>query len=257
MTDMISIVDVCKTFQSAGLNPFARPKATRALDHVSLDAQAGEIVALVGRNGAGKSTLMKILCTVVTPDSGQATVNGYDAVRQAAAVRRSIGLAGGDERSFYWRLSARQNLHLFAVLQNMPLKDIKPRVDELLDRFGLADKADVAFRNFSTGMKQRLALARSIMHNPRVLLLDEPNKGLDPLLQDSLKEFLTKELVERLGMTLLVATHDLDMASAVAHRAALLDKGRLLFFGKPDGPEHLRTLLKDAAGANGDGFAMT
>lgn len=254
---MLQVRDVCKTFSSTGMNPFGKARVTHALDHVTMDARAGEIVALVGRNGAGKSTLMKILCTVVTPDGGQAAVNGHDVVRHAAAVRRSIGLAGGDERSFYWRLSARQNLHLFAVLQNMPLKDINPRVDALLHRFGLMDKADVAFRNFSTGMKQRLALARSIMHEPRVLLLDEPNKGLDPLLQESLKSFLTDELVARQGMTLLVATHDLGMAAAVADRVALLDKGRLLFFGKPDGAEHLRALLKDAAGDQDDGFALS
>jgi len=252
---MLQVHNVCKTFRSASINPFRRATQTVALDQVSIDAAPGEIVALVGRNGAGKSTLMKILSTVVTPDTGDAAVNGHDVMQRAADVRRSIGLAGGDERSFYWRLTARQNLHLFAVLQNMPLHSIKPRVDILLRQFGLADKADIAFRNYSTGMKQRLALARSILHNPCVLLLDEPNKGLDPLLQESLKTFLTDELVARQGMTLLVATHDLDMAASVAHRVALLDKGRVLFFGKPDNTDHLRQLLRQTAGPEDNGFS--
>ena len=253
---MIHIQGVGKKFRAASINPFKKASITHALTDVSLDAKAGEILALVGRNGAGKSTLMKILSTVVLPDTGTASVNGFDVARQGDAVRRSIGIAGGDERSFYWRLSGRQNLRLFAVLQNMPRKDIAPRVDQVLRQFGLADKADTPFRNYSTGMRQRLALARSILHKPRVLLLDEPNKGLDPLLQEHLKKFLAEDLVARRGMTLVVATHDLDMAVTVAHRVALMDCGRVIYFGKPDDTDHLRRLLMDTAPDQGNEFMM-
>lgn len=245
---MIDIQGLSKNFRTAPLNPFRKPDITRALEDVSFRTEAGTITALVGRNGAGKSTLMKILATVVLPDSGSARVNGRDVLREPAAVRACIGLSGGDERSFYWRLTGRQNLLVFAALQNVPRREIPAKVDHLLDLFGLAGKAGIPFRNYSSGMRQRLALARALLHNPRVLLLDEPNKGLDPLLQESFKNFLTNELVGKHAMTVLVATHDLDTALEIAHRVAFLDKGRLLFFGRPENAGQIRDMMKSASG---------
>lgn len=245
---MIEIEGLSKNFRDTPLNPFRKPAVTEALADVSFRVDSGTVTALVGRNGAGKSTLMKILATVVLPESGTARVSGHDVLRAPDAVRARIGLSGGDERSFYWRLTGRQNLQVFAALQNVPRRDIPARVDRLLNLFGLEDKAGVAFRSYSSGMRQRLALARSLLHDPLVLLLDEPNKGLDPLLQENFKNFLKRELVDKQGKTVLVATHDLDTALDIAHNVAFLDKGRLLYFGKPENAGQIRDMMKSAAG---------
>lgn len=251
---MIVVDNVSKRFSTTPFNPFRKPEITTALDGVSITVEKGGIVALVGRNGAGKSTLLKILSTVVIPDSGNASVSGCDVVRQAADVKKHIGFAGGDERSFYWRLTGRQNLILFATLQNIPRAEIGPRVDSALRIFGLAHRAETPFRNYSTGMRQRLSLARSILHDPHVLLLDEPGKGLDPLLHDNFKRFLKEKLSAERGMTILFATHDLDMAIGLAHKVALLDRGKILFFGEPENAEHIRRLMQEYAA--GDDFAF-
>lgn len=245
---MIRIINLTKTYRAGSPNPFKKGPAQRALDDASFDVQSGEAVALVGRNGAGKTTLLKILCTLVLPDAGSATVCGHDVVRDAAAARRCIGYASGDERSFYWRLTGRQNLNLFAALQDTPPREIRDRVNSLLALTGLEKKADTPFKNYSSGMRQRLSLARSLLHGPEVLLLDEPNRGLDPLLQQRFMDFLRDELLGRRKMTILLATHNLQEAAATAARVALLDKGKLLYFGAPGGDENLRTLMKDAAG---------
>jgi ABC-2 type transport system ATP-binding protein len=244
---MIDIENVAKRFKSASLNPFRKPDVTVALDGVSFSVGRGETVALVGRNGAGKSTLLKILSTVVTPDSGRALVGGVDAARRPEEAKKFIGLAGGDERSFYWRLSGRQNLILFAALQNVPRRGLSKKVGESLALFGLSDKADIPFKNYSTGMRQALALARSTLHEPEILLLDEPGKGLDPLMREGFMNFLKNVLSEKNGKTILLATHDLDMALGIAHRIALLERGKLVFLGPPQNTEHLRSLMRESA----------
>ena len=245
---MIEVRNICKRFRTAALNPFKKATETVALDDVGFHVDRGQVVALVGRNGAGKSTLMKILCTVVLPDRGQAVVNGFDVMRRSEDVRRSIGYSGGDERSFYWRLSGRQNLVLFAALQNVPRAEIKERVDRYLSLAGLESKADIPFRSYSTGMRQRLALARSLLHDPPVLMLDEPNKGLDPLLQDDFKDFLKNKIVGEYKKTVLMATHDLEVALDVAHRVAFIHEGKLLYFGRPDNAAQLRTMMRETTG---------
>lgn len=245
---MISVRGISKSYRAGSPNPFKKGPEQRALDDASFEVGGGEAVALVGRNGAGKTTLLKILCTLVLPDAGAASVCGHDVVREPAAARRCIGYASGDERSFYWRLTGRQNLALFAALQDTPPRQIRERVGALLGLTGLEKKADMPFKNYSSGMRQRLSLARSLIHGPEVLLLDEPNRGLDPLLQQRFMDFLRDELLGKRKMTILLATHNLREAAATARKVALLDRGKLLFFGPPDNEEHLRGLMEQAAG---------
>ena len=152
-----------------------------ALDGVDLDVGGGEVVALLGANGAGKSTLLRILSTTVLPDEGVAWVAGNDVVAEPLAARRALGVALGDERSWYWRLSGRQNLEFFAVLYGIRRKEARRRVQELLGEVGLNHAADRRFDGYSAGMRARLSLARALVASPPVILLDELTRSLDPV----------------------------------------------------------------------------
>jgi ABC-2 type transport system ATP-binding protein len=197
-----------------------------ALDHLDLDIQAGEVHGLLGPNGAGKTTLCKILSTVLLPTSGHATVHGFDVVTRARSVRPLIGLVFGGERGLYSRLTARQNLRYWAALYRVPRRQVTSRVEVLLTRVGLVDRAHERVETWSRGMKQRLHLARGLVGDPRVLILDEPTTGMDPV---AAREFrgLVGDLRDE-GRTLLITTHDMAEAEAVCDRVSLIDKGRLL-----------------------------
>ncbi len=241
---MIEIENLSKTYVTAPLNPFGKPVATKALESLSLRAGRGEIVSIIGRNGAGKTTLLKILATLVLPDGGHAAVCGLDVVAQSSAVRRRIGIVTGDERSFYWRLSGRENLMLFGALYDIGPRDLRRRADATLEALGLSEKADAPVRSYSTGMRQRLALARCLLHEPDVLLLDEPNKGIDPIMQSRMIGYIRDELAGRERRTVLIATHNLEEAAALGGPAALLERGRLVSFATPDSVEQLRGLMQ-------------
>ncbi|MEW6202444.1 MAG: ABC transporter ATP-binding protein [bacterium] len=225
---MIEISDLKKIFHESSLIPLRRGRRIVALDGVNLRVNSGEVVALVGRNGAGKTTLLKILTTLVLPTSGKARIDGTDVVSEPDRVRALAGFATGDERSFYWRLTGRQNLELFAALYNLPTRLIRSRVEELSHTLGFSSYADQTFKSYSTGMRQRLALARSLIHNPLVLLLDEPTHGLDPVMKSQLLNFIRDELVRSAGKTILFATHQLSDATEIADRIAVIDRGRII-----------------------------
>ena len=241
---MIEAENLSKTYHSTPVNPFRKPAITKALVSVSLRVGRGEAVAVIGRNGAGKTTLLKILATLVLPDGGHASVGGQDVVSRAAAVRRKIGIVTGDERSFYWRLSGRENLILFGALHDIPRRELKKRISGILDSLDLAAAADIPFRSYSSGMKQRLSIARCLIHEPEVLLMDEPNKGIDPLMQARSIEYIREEIAGRGGRAVLLATHNLEEAVALGGPVALLDSGRVLFFGKPGGAAELREMMQ-------------
>ncbi|HOX28414.1 MAG TPA: ABC transporter ATP-binding protein [bacterium] len=247
---MIAIEKLTKTYRSSLLNPIGGQESVKALDDVSFSIKKGSLVSLVGCNGAGKTTLIKILSTLVLHDSGQAIVNGADVRTDPLKVRKSIGLFTGDERSFYWRLTVRDNLILFGSLQNVPRKKLVTKAGELLETFGLSGAADRPVRTLSSGMKQRLSLARCLIHDPPVLLLDEPTRGIDPLLQAQTIGMIRDGIVRDAGKTALVATHNLDEAIALGGETAVLAKGSLVFFGRPDDSEHLFGLL----GSENTGF---
>ncbi|MBS1250919.1 MAG: ABC transporter ATP-binding protein NatA [Chloroflexi bacterium] len=201
-----------------------------AVNQVSLAIPEGEIFGLVGPNGAGKTTLVKMLSTLVTPTSGSAVVNGY-LLSQERSIKASLGLVTSDERSFYWRLSGRENLRFFAALHGMPRANISQRVDETLTLVELTEKARRPFRTYSTGMRQRLSIARSLLHRPQLLFLDEPTKGLDPSVTRRLHELIRNTLTQQEGITVFLTTHRLDEAETLCDRVAIMNKGQIAACG--------------------------
>jgi ABC-2 type transport system ATP-binding protein len=206
--------------------PFARAERVRALRGVDLQVRPGEIFGLLGPNGAGKTTLLKILSCLVLPDRGRAVVAGFDTTDEYR-VKPNIGLIHPDERSFYWRLSARENLRFFATLYDVPARRAGPRIEHLLEKLDLLEVADRRFSDFSSGMKQRLAIARALLHDPPILLMDEPTRSLDPAAALSLRTFVREELQRRDGKTILLATHNLREAETLCDRIAILVRGRI------------------------------
>ncbi|MCC8251534.1 ABC transporter ATP-binding protein [Saccharothrix luteola] len=202
-----------------------RPPRT-ALDGLDLTVAPGEVHGLLGPNGAGKTTLCKILSTVLLPTSGTAEVFGRDVVTDTGTVRRSIGIVFGGERGLYGRLTARQNLRYWSTLYRQPTAVGKTRSAELLDRLGLADRADERVETFSRGMKQRLHLARGLIGDPRLLILDEPTIGMDPVAARDFRVLVGELRAE--GRTILVTTHDMAEAEAVCDRVSLIDGGKLV-----------------------------
>lgn len=198
-----------------------------ALDEVSLVVPAGQVVALLGRNGAGKSTLMRTLGTTVLPDAGSASICGFDVVTAAAQVRLRTGLVLGDERSWYWRLTGRQNLAFFAAMYGLRRARARTRVTELLEQVQLSEAADRRFDGYSSGMRARLSLARALLVDPPVLLLDEPSRTLDPIVAVEFRAILTS-LAHREGRAVLWVTHDLHEAAEVADQVVVISKGTIV-----------------------------
>jgi ABC-2 type transport system ATP-binding protein len=209
------------------VNPLV-PLTVPALRGVSFRAEQGEAIALVGANGAGKSTLLRILTTLLLPSRGRVWVGGADVEREPARVRRQIGFHSGSDASFYARLSARENLRLFACLNNISRQEADKGIAELAEWLGLGEAMERQVRTFSTGMVHRLGLARALLHRPAVLILDEPTRSLDPLAAAEFRRFLRDEVIRRRGATLLFASHTLLEIEQLAGRAVLLDEGRLL-----------------------------
>ncbi len=208
------------------LHPFRKAEVVEALRSVDLTIREGEIFGLLGPNGAGKTTLLKILSCLVLPDAGTAVIGGYE-TEQEQKVKPLIGLVHSDERSFYWRLSGRQNMKFFATLYDVPRQRREVRVDELLMKVNMAEAADRPFSDYSSGMKQRMAIARSLLHDPPVLLMDEPTRSLDPAAALSLRRFILEELSGRDRKTIVLATHNLHEAEALCSRIAILVKGKV------------------------------
>jgi ABC-2 type transport system ATP-binding protein len=210
--------------------PFDRRTVT-ALDGLDLRVDKGRVFCLLGPNGAGKTTLIKVLATLVLPDAGRAAVGGHDVAREPGKAKGAVGYAVGEERSFYWRLTGRQNLEFFGALYGLrgPARD--RRVAELLSLVGLEDAADLRFNAYSTGMKQMLAFARALLADASILLVDEPTRSLDPLAADRIRSFLRDELAGRQGRTVLWATHDLGEAADHADDVAVISRGRIRLHG--------------------------
>ena len=216
------------------LETIRHPRSTQyqaVLRGVSCTVREGEFFGLLGPNGAGKTTLFKILATLVHPDAGTATISGFDVVQDSRAVRRVLSPVIADERSLYWRLSSRENLELYGALQGLKRAAARERAGELLQVVGLEDTGDKMVGSFSSGMKQRLLIARALIAYPRVLLLDEPTRSLDPLSARRFRTFLREEITGRQGCTVLLATHNAEEALELCDRVAVLNRGRLLATG--------------------------
>jgi daunorubicin resistance ABC transporter ATP-binding subunit len=210
-----------------------------ALDGIDLQVPEGTIFGLLGPNGAGKTTAVRVLATVLRPDGGRAEVLGRDVVREPAAVRRRIGLAG-QYAAVDPNLTGRENLRMVGVLGQLPRSAIAPRADELLERFSLADAADRPLRTYSGGMRRRLDIAASLVPRPPVLFLDEPTTGLDLTSRNELWDMI-RELVGE-GTTVLLTTQYLEEADQLAERVAVVDGGRVI---ANDTPARLKADLGD------------
>jgi sodium transport system ATP-binding protein len=211
----------------AFLQPFEKPTVA-ALAGLSLEVQRGEAVALLGANGAGKSTLLRILATLLLPTRGQARIAGHDAVLDPRAVRRQLGYHAGSDLGFYARLTGRENLRFFARLNHLSTSVISERIAQLARQFGLNEALDRQVRTLSSGTVQRLSLARTLLHQPAVLLLDEPTRSLDAIAAAEFRRFLKGEVLRRGDTSLLFASHTLSEVEWLADRVAVIDSGRLL-----------------------------
>lgn len=198
-----------------------------ALRGVSFDVREGEVFGLIGRNGAGKTTLAKIIATLVQPTSGAAVVRGFDSVRDEEEVRAQVGLAGAEERSFYWRLTVEQNLTFFARLYGLSTRATRTRIAELLALFELEELRRRRFGELSTGNKQRMAVARSLLNSPPVLLLDEPTRSLDPLAAAGMRALIGSLARSSPPVTVLLTSHNLAEVEELCERVAVISRGRI------------------------------
>jgi ABC-2 type transport system ATP-binding protein len=221
MSDAIVAEGLVKTFKGD----------VRALDGVDLRVAEGTVLGLLGPNGAGKTTTVRILATLLRPDAGRATVAGFDVVKDAAKLRRVIGLSG-QYAAVDENLTGRENLYLFGRLYQLPKNVARQRADELLEQFTLSDAGDRVAKNYSGGMRRRLDLASALIGRPRLLFLDEPTTGLDPRSRLGMWEVI-RDLV-RDGTTLLLTTQYLEEADALADQIAVVDHGRIIAQGTAD-----------------------
>ena len=218
---MIQVKGLTKTYGSKG-------RTFKALDDVSFVAETPGATALLGPNGAGKTTLLRILSTMLIPTSGDAFVNGLSVTRDAAEVRKLIGLVTSSERAFYFRLTGLENLIAFGVLYNFDLTETKRRATDLLERVGLSQWADIEYMKYSLGMQRRLALARALLHDPPVLLLDEPTLGIDVESARNIIDLWQGIAKEK---TLLFTSHNMGEVQKLAAKVCLINDGRLLAEG--------------------------
>ena len=239
----ISIEHLSKTYPTPLLRLrqlFRRrtPSPVEALADVSFDVREGEIFGLIGRNGAGKTTLLKIIATLVQPTAGAVTVRGFDSVRDEERVRASIGMASAEERSFYWRLTVEQNLMFFARLYGLGERDARRRIDELLSRIELEEMRRRRFGELSTGNKQRMAVARALLSNPPVVLLDEPTRSLDPVAAARMRSLISSLATGDSPTTVLLTSHNLAEIEELCERVAIISRGRIR---SVDTPQSLRS----------------
>jgi ABC-2 type transport system ATP-binding protein len=232
----VSIRDLTKSFVTRRnlhdvlRHPFSRSRST-ILHGINLDIAGGEMFGILGLNGAGKTTLLKLLATLILPDAGSASIGGRDILEDSRAVRAILAMVTADERSLNWRLSARENVRLFAGLNRMGPGEGATRTDEVLASVGLEHTADKLVGAFSSGMRQRLLLARALLARPRVLLLDEPTRSLDPVAAHEFRRLLRDDLVERQGVTVIVATHNPEEAFNYCDRVVVLHQGAIAALG--------------------------
>jgi len=203
----------------------------RAVDGIDLVVETGEIFGLLGPNGAGKTTTMKMLATLLIPTSGSIRVLGIDPLERPREVRARLGAMLSGERSLYWKLTGRENLEYFAALYHVPPGETKTRIADVLAAVKLADRADDYVERYSTGMRQRLALARALLPNPPLVVLDEPTVGLDPQASRDLRDRV-RELKAQ-GRTVLLTTHYMEEADQLCDRVAIIDHGRIVALDTP------------------------
>jgi ABC-2 type transport system ATP-binding protein len=217
----IEIDSLTKTFVRRGSPP------VKAVVDLSLSIPPGQIFGFLGPNGAGKTTTIKMMCSVVTPNSGTVKLNGHDVQRDRSNAMRQIGAVLEGTRSIYWRFSALENLMYFGRLKGVRSRDLKPRAERLLSEIDLWDRRKDDVKNFSRGMQQKVAISAALMSDPPIVLLDEPTLGLDVESSRTVREWVT-QLAKKENKTVLLTTHQLAMAEELCDRVAIINEGHLI-----------------------------
>lgn len=207
----------------------------RAVDGVSFDARPGEIFGILGANGAGKTTTLRMLATILKPTSGRASIAGHDVVAEPEAVRRSLGFYSAST-ALYPRLTARETLEFFARVNRYPRRDVEARVEAVVGRFGIREYQHARVEKLSSGMKQKVSIARTVVHDPPVLVFDEPSVGLDVMNALEMQRVIMELRAE--GKTILFSTHVMSEAERLCDRIAIIHRGRILASGTLE--EHRR-----------------
>jgi ABC-2 type transport system ATP-binding protein len=228
---VVEALDLHRTYRTSTGTLRRKWKNVEAVRGVSFEIQEGELFGLLGPNGAGKTTTIKMLITLLIPTKGTARVLGHDVVKDAREVRRLIGYVFGGERGVYERLSGYDNLRYFAELYGVPPKRIGPRIEELLELVGLKGREQERTEGYSRGMKQRLHIARGLLHDPPVIFLDEPTIGLDPVGARELRATIAS--LAQAGKTILLTTHYMFEADALCDRIAVINRGEIVAHGTP------------------------
>ena len=226
------VVKNLKRVYRARIGVFKRTiKEVIAVDDISFEIKAGELFGLLGPNGAGKTTTVKMLATLLIPTKGSASILGFDVVAGANEVRKRIGFIFGGERGLYWRLSGTDNLRYFASLYGVEPEISRKRIPYLLEMVGLKDRGNERVEGYSRGMKQRLHVARTLLHDPEVLFLDEPTIGLDPVGAREFRQVIRDLQSEK--KTILLTTHYMFEADSLCERVAVIDKGLIVALDSP------------------------
>lgn len=219
---MIQIQEVTKQFKD-------KKKYVTALKHVSFEVKQGEVLGLLGENGAGKTTLLRTIATLLDPTTGQVLVGGFDTVKQSAEIQKKIGVLFGSETGLYDRFTARENLEYFAMLYGLGKHETKVRIDELSKMFGMRDYMDRKVGSFSKGMRQKVAIARTLVHNPQIILFDEPTTGLDITSSNVFRQLIHQ--LKREGKTIIFSSHIVEEVSILCDAVAMIHKGELVYHG--------------------------
>jgi sodium transport system ATP-binding protein len=231
---MITVESLTKKFVvRERTSTFALRATTReviAADQVSFTAKDGEVTGLLGPNGAGKTTTLRMLSTLLTPDTGRAVIDGADLATQKSHIRQRLGVLG-DAKGLYWRLTARENMTYFARLQGMSERDANARADRLIHDLGLDELADRPTQGFSQGERMKVAIGRALIHDPQTVLLDEPTNGLDIMSTRSMRELIRG--LKAQGKCVLFSSHIMQEVAALCDRIVIIAKGRVVFNGSP------------------------
>lgn len=232
MAVAIEVKDLTKKFKKG--KRFRRGEVI-AVNSVSFEIEEGELFGLLGPNGAGKTTLVRCLASLLIPNEGEIKVFGKSLSKEPLFIRHQIGLTTGGERTLYWKLSGKDNLNFFAALYGLYGKEKEKRIDYLMELLGLKAVENERVERYSSGMRQKLSIARALLHDPKILLLDEPTLGLDPQFSRFIRGFIKEELNGKQGKTILLTTHYMDEADELCSRIAFINKGKIVEINTPSG----------------------
>jgi ABC-2 type transport system ATP-binding protein len=228
----VEVNQLSKTFETREGSLFRKvPKQVVAVDAINFSVPKGEIFGLLGPNGAGKTTSIKMLCTLITPSSGDAYINGFSIAKDQQKVRQNLGVMLTGERTLYWKLTGQENLEYFAALYHLDSTYAKKRIQSLLDLVGLSERQDTLVENYSTGMRIRLSFAKALLNEAPVLLFDEPTASLDPQSSHLIRDIIRD--MKRQGYAIILTTHNMEEADALSDRVAIIDHGKIVVLGSP------------------------